>query len=556
MRVLVRWAALTLIAALLLPAEQARAVFGECSNPEYRARFDEALRRIDYDCIERFRVEVATESGPRTIRIIHDRDADWLVSSSEMAEFDRGAAAAAAALAAIGARELEDVTILLADDLPPRDGAGRFSDIAAWTDTQNDGECHIIVYLAGPGSYRRYAAWVIGHEIFHCVQTANLSEAQINSGSVGAGGGGDWWIEGSASWFAALALPDPGPMRQFVAGFNAASDSTALNRLAYEAVVFFLWLGADEPNRVMTFLNRMAHSREESAQRAAMVEALPQAEWLRFASAYLDSDIRHPHGADLGLEPSEGAVWQWSETRTEEMSLEPFVLRRGVVAFECGRWRTTVAPGDLHHARPEEGGAWAPLPRSIETMSGTGGSYRFAAFNAGMSATPLSVVGEMEAGCGGCADIVQTDSCLFGTWQLTSGGAAEWMRRQGAPVQFTTNNESITLRADGTFLTGAFSGAFAGRMPDGTRVSGENQARAGGRWSARGGMLNLCPDLQQARGSGAARLPDRQRMDVPMIAGGPTMTQMRYSCGDGAMSTEVSIPGAPPMTSGYTRSER
>ena len=557
MNSIVRWAALAVILALFFAPAPAGAVFGECSNPDYRARFDEALRPIDYDCIERFRTVVSTPSGSRTIRIVHDRDADWLVSSTEMAEFDRGAAAAATAFAMLGARELEDVTILLADDLPPRDEAGRFSDIAAWTDTQNDNECHVIVYLAGPGSYRRYAAWVIAHELFHCVQAANLSPEQINSGSVGVGGGGDWWIEGSASWFAALALPDPGPLRQFVAGFNTDSDTRPLNRLAYEAVVFFLWLGMDaSPEGVMSFMDQMASSRDETAQRAAMASALPQDDWLRFATAYIDSDIRHPHGVDLGVAPTQGAIWQWGETRTEEFSLEPFVLRRGVVAFECGRWRSSVSQSEMHRARAEEGGAWARLPRNIDTMSGTGGSYRFVAMNADASAAPLSITGELEAGCGACAEIVETDSCLFGTWQLTSGGAAEWMRRQGAPVQFTTNNESITLRSDGTFLTGAFSGAFEGRMPDGAQVSGQSQARAGGRWSARGGMLNLCPDLQQAQGRGTARLPGGQRMSVPMLTGAQALTQMRYSCGDGVMNTEMSIPGAPPITSGYRRTER
>ena len=56
-------------------------------------------------------------------------DADWIADGRAMAEFDRGARLAAAAIARLGAVQLEDITILLADDFPPREGE-RFSDIA------------------------------------------------------------------------------------------------------------------------------------------------------------------------------------------------------------------------------------------------------------------------------------------------------------------------------------------------------------------------------------------------------------------------------------------
>src|SRR5512145_2741192 len=124
--------------------------------------------------------------------------------------------------------------------------------------------------------------------------------------------------------------------------------------------------------------------------------AMAQDRWLDFAEAYLDGRIRHPHGTEISMSPQQGEIWQWSATRTQSIALEPFVLRRGVVAFDCGRWRTAVRPEGMHSARPEDGGAWGALPAAIDTTSGSGGSYRFAAINATTAPVTLAVQGTME----------------------------------------------------------------------------------------------------------------------------------------------------------------
>lgn len=558
MRTWAKWIfALTALGALTSAVSADEPDFGDCSSAAYRGSFDPRLAEVEYDCVERLRVPVSTRSGQRYIRIVHDRNADWIVSSAEMAEFDRGVRGAAEAFARLGGVDLAHVTLLLADDFPPREGArGEFSNMAAYTnfDSGRDGECRIVLYLAGPGSTPEYAAFVAAHEIFHCVQLANLSPEQMSSGSEGLGGGGDWWMEGSANWFAGLSIPDTAPFAADIAAFESDSPTTPLNRMAYGAVVFFFWLGGDmAPGEVMMFLSGMAPSRADSAQRAAMASALPQERWLDFAEAYLDGEIRYPSGAPLTLSPQQGEIWEWSATQTRTAPLDPFVLHRGVLAFQCGRWMTSVTPGAAHSARMEDGGAWNLLPNSIDTTSGSGGNYRFAAINTGGTRSTLSVQGRMEAGCGDCAGIVELDACVVGSWRMTGGGAAEWMRRQGVPGNYSTSNETITFRRDGTFVTGLVGLESHARLRDGGRADGEGQVQAGGRWSAAEGRLNLCADMQLLQGQTVLTTRDGQRVVIPTPSAPPGNSQMSYTCSQASLRTVIPLPGAPPMPAEYTR---
>lgn len=551
-----RWAAVSVIlvlsASVALPA---RAAFGDCATREYWAQFDaryDDARSLEFACVERMRISVASRSGERRIRIVHHPDADWVADGRAMAEFERGARLAAEAIGRLGGVELEDVTILLADDFPPLE-RGRLSDIAGQTDFTYDSECHVLFYLAGPASDTTYTASIVAHELFHCVQTANLTTAQMTSGGAGTGVGGDWWLEGSADWFAALAVPDPALMPANVASFDARTPTTPINRLAYSASIFFLWLAAEEgADRIVPFLRTMANSRSEAAQRAAMAAALPQERWLDFAEAYLDGAIRYPDGRPLGSSPQAGDAWDWSATRTQRLVLEPFVLARATATFQCGRWRASVAPASAHSARPESGGGWAPLPEEIDANAASGGArYRYAAMSAAPSQVTMNIVGTKESGCGDCAGVRTTDACLVGAWRLTGGGAAEWMRRQGVPGSYSTSGEGITFHSDGTFITGVVTGEMHVEGRD-SRGDGRAAAQAGGRWSTSGGVLNMCADMQAF--GGQVTVTSRSGSVTRPLPGAPPATSSeRYTCEGSRLDTERDIPRSPPMPFHYTR---
>lgn len=551
-----RWAlgfvVCALTASVTLPA---RAGFPLCTS-EYLASFDARLATVEYDCVERERWSVSTASGPREVRIIHDLNADWIISSGEMANFDRGVRESIAAFGRLGGDvQLENVTILLADDFPPRESDGEFSNMAGLTETVNDGECRIIFYLVGPASRPEYAPWLVAHEFFHCVQAANQTVAQLEStGGAGTGRGGDWWLEGSATWFAALAVPEMGPLEQFLRDFDADSPTVALNDMAYGAVVFFLWYAAEtSPAGVMSFLHGMAESADASAQHAAMLSLLPQERWLDFGEAYFDRNIPHPHGIELLFEYNTGDDWTWTATRTQNVELAPFTLVRGVARFRCGTWANSTSSNSVYSARPGAGGEWTELPASLEaTADSGGGPFLVEAINASTSDVRLAITGRQERSCAGCAGVTTRDSCVVGTWQLVGGGPAEWMRRQGVPDNISVSNGIVQFRADGTFVTAISRADIDQRYDPDVRVQGQVRSQATGRWSTSGGRLNLCESTQA--GDGAVGISTEHAATIiPNVSSPPSASREAYTCAGGSLNTEREMRGMSPMPFNYAR---
>ncbi len=156
-----------------------------------------------------------------------------------MRDFERGVRASVAALGTLGRYSIGDVTILLAY-LFPLPATEAFSGIMAMANGAADSsECQIVLYLIGSGASREEAATTVAHEIFHCVQAATYSPGQY--GAYRRVGGAAWWIEGSAKWFASLALPDDSMYQSRVDTFDALSPDTPLHRMTYSALPFFLW---------------------------------------------------------------------------------------------------------------------------------------------------------------------------------------------------------------------------------------------------------------------------------------------------------------------------
>jgi hypothetical protein len=478
-------------------------------------------------------------------------------------EFERGLRGAADALSLISTFRLDDVTVMLIDGPPPREASSdRFSNIAAQADA-SDGECRIAVYLLSAGATVEHAAYVIAHEFFHCVQEASLSPAQMSSGSAGTGVGGDWWIEGSADWFAALSLPEIGPLDDRAYHFDSASADTPLYEMAYEAVVFFLWLNDEVgPSGVMPFLHQMAPRAGAGAQRSAMQRALTTDQWLSFAQAYIDSDIKHPHGTALSINPSGGETWHWAETRTERIILEPFAIRRGWMEFGCGEWTTEVQPSESYATRTESG-SWGELPESIDASDGDESRFRFVGFAARSSDRTLHARVDIEAGCQPCGGSSAIDACVVGRWRETGGGPIEWMDKlmqRPKVVEGERHNVVKVYESDGTFLTTPLTAELttAAETDEGD-VRGEGQAvsRSSGRWSAEDGLLNLCQDRLHFEGQVEITVPDgiTTTMTVPAPMG-PESATMRYTCSETSLETSLTFPGIPePMVTQYSRIE-
>ncbi len=515
----------------------ARAGFTDCNNRAYIAQFDARLAdEPGFLCVESGRTPVTSASGTTEIRIIQHLVSDWAMAPGALRAIKNGVAASAAAMPSLGDFEFSNVTILLVDGLGPTGGSENFGDVAAWTNFLPGDECRITLWLLGPGATADYGASVVAHELFHCVQRASLSTAQMRSGGAGAAIGGTWWLEGSADWFSTVAAPSQRFMRDRVRVFDTDSPRVALNRMAYEAYVFFAWLGgADGRESVVPFLRGMASSASEPAQRRAMAAALPADQWLRFAQDYRDQKVRDGHGADIGSTPQPGDPYTWDATRTQRIELPPFVLARADLTVRCGRWRFEGTPARFHAARPSDGTTWGPLPTALDAMDGAERTLRFVGMNTGTSAVALQVEGTREAACNQCAGTREMDRCLVGAWELTSHGAEQWMRDYGSPVKLTglrRTNNVITLRDDGTFTTGASRIEAEAQGEDNIRATADLASQASGRWSAAGGRFNVCPDTRTQSGT-VTVIVHGKPITVPMDTGPQQDSSQPYTC-DGA----------------------
>lgn len=533
-----------------LNATPARASFGDCNDPHYLGLFDERLATLpagSFDCAVGDPVTVRSDEGISRIRIVQHLEADWALLPGAMRSLKDGVAAAAAAMPRLGSYRIHDVTILLVDGFPPSADAEAQGQIAAWTSFMPGDECRITVWLLGPGATEAYGASMIAHELFHCVETATLTQGQMTTGNVGVAGGGTWWIEGAADWFASVALPPAGYMRGTVDRFDAQAPTTAINAMAYEAYVFFAWLGgAHGEGAVMPFLRQMPESTSEGAQRAAMASALPADDWLRFAEDYVDQNIRDGQGASINSTPQPPSeTYSWNATRTQRIDLAPFTITRRNLAFECGRWTLAPRPTRYHAGRPE-GGAWGDLPSDLDNLDHEHGDIEFIGMNASGSAVPLAIEGTLAARCQVCgSEPVVLDRCMIGNWEMTTAGVEQWMRERIHNFRVTglsAVGNTLTLNADGTFSTGHSEVRATGT---GGRVTGEGEmaGQTSGRWSTSGGTLNLCYDAGGGSGTVTVRR-DGHDITVPVTTRPPPMMSSQYACSSGSFSQAVDMGAA------------
>lgn len=485
--------------------------FGDCNSVEYLRMFDArlaeglgALGRDDFQCVVALEVPVDTPSGEKRIRVIRHVASDWAEGPGVSASVASGVHGSAAALPRLGDFRIGNATVLLLDDFGPGSRHENFGEIAAWTRIGPNGECLITLWLLGRAARADRAGPVIAHELMHCVQFASLTAGQMGSATPGgASGGGTWWMEGSADWFGTVALP----AAPFIAGrvnrFDIDSPRVALNLMTYDAFVFFAWLGgAQGPDAVLPFLHGMAESSHASAQQAAMREVLPADGWLQFAKDYLDQRIRDGHGASIGSAPADGDDWTFTETRSERIALDPFVLRRGYVVFECGRWSVRATPAE-HHAVEPARGDWGAFPATVDALDGEPRRFRFAAMPAAERRVDITLRATKDVACEECAGTREIDQCLVGTWRMTNDGMAEFanrMMRGFARVAAVEPNTTMVLSEDRSFTNTTTDAQNAIVAPD-KRGFAQMSGNTSGRWSASGGVLNACPDAHATAGT-------------------------------------------------------
>lgn len=558
-----------IIAALLLAfANPAVASFGDCEDPGYLGLFGGATNPappMGTGCAVAFDIPFTSPEGPRRIRAIHDLSAGWLVSDASLAALEAGVRDAIRAFGPLGAYAIDDVTILilegndlrLSDPASSTDGTLAGTDVSRRPDGSRWGECLITLFaFQAVGMDPENTGYVIAHELFHCIQAATFTDAQLETTT----GGGAWWAEGSAELFAALATTGDTAAADRSRRFaRAVEERVPLNNLTYAMAVFFWWLNdARGTAGIIPFLHQMASSGDESAQRAAMRSALPPADWLRFAQDYVDHDIPHPNGAGLTYATGEGDEHVFEQNRTAWLTLEPFVLTQAAARYGCGEWFNEGAPThDTVAAREAAGRDWGRYPSDVNAREGRPGRYRIAAINTGDSQQRVPIEAERRVACGPCAGSERVDACLVGTWVQSGGGALEWMQSQGMPItRATASAQIITYIGDGSYQTLPFSVELVEEFQSSRgRTIGEGVGGAQaafGRWSADAGMLNICQGAGGVSGtvtitspSGTGTMP----IDVP----GGGQISMSYSCSETTLQTSMDFGSLPPMVTQFSK---
>jgi hypothetical protein len=92
----------------------------------------------------------------------------------------------------------------------------------------------------------------VAHEVFHCLQGWNFG---------GHGSASAWWEEGSAKAMEMLVSEWPQTVTKWAKGFDAASATTPMTSMGYEAYPFWAWLSNRDNDRVISLFDRLPRAR-------------------------------------------------------------------------------------------------------------------------------------------------------------------------------------------------------------------------------------------------------------------------------------------------------
>ncbi len=537
------------VAALVAMPEPAAAQ--SCTIPDYAA---EADSRLTGECDEIERFTIATPSGSRRVRIIGDSAMpDGFTEPYPLVR--QGIERAAAALRTIGTGQVDNLVVLVSGLLPDSDDPDGPTSVHGVAHAVYVDECLMIVYPGNAGS--RELGFATAHEFFHCVQYATASD-QMDAFL--AGQPSDWWVEGTAEWFANLAYRGTGNSDERVRSFDETSPDMALTSLSDSdgAVVFFFWYGENHGYpAIVSLMPTMATSAGEARERSALASLLPPDGFQALAQDYLDREIRQPGSRAIPSAPEDGASIIWvDDNQVEEIEADQLVLHRAELIFTCGTWTVQLSDEEGEWAVSQEPGEWSRLPARIEVPAGEDKRFRLGAMGPGEDGFHVTIAATRADEEGRCrckkpteAEAARLDQCLVGRWELVSGGGNEWLDQQLNMIEqssgtwdsyesnTTAGNRMLTVSRDGLY---EYRNASATRTVHATKKDDVFESRiegvsAGiGTWTARSDLLVTCAISETSGATAELNLDGSiMRMDLPgyltehLYSGGYT-----YVCSD------------------------
>ena len=350
--------------------------------------------------------------------------------------------------------------------------------------------------------------FTLAHEMFHVVQEKLHPSVDRCEAT--------WWIEGTAEWFANLAVHGQDDSRGFLASWDTAIRNLRLIDVEYAAVAFWFW--AAELNGP-TYPLEVARLGEAALSRpSAIASHMTPEEWSNLMFMHLSDALAFPDGRPARIAPDPGPALE-QDAGVVTLSGPALSLQRGQVMLEPGLWTLTLdaaSPGTVALLAHESGAGFDELRPGVPVRRffgcNDGGALLFAAGFGSTGETMARLrIAEAEGG-GDCG------SCMQGTWEMTtprdptaeSERPAAMRALLAAPAEMTTqiihdwDGPRLTLMPQGhyrwadpkTYLT-------TGSGPDGaaevvTRLSANEET---GRFEEREGLLLFRKDSALSTGT-------------------------------------------------------
>lgn len=568
----------------------------DCSVPGYANSADPRLAGYPpCDEVETFNIQ--TPRGPRQVSIIRDRHmpADWHEPNGLVRQ---GIIRSAETLRAIGRGTVPNLVVLITG-LQPREELPDPDDreaVAADERTFHEGvangrsgdECLIVVF---PGNTGRAAlGFTVAHEFFHCVQYALVHDQMTVDGGFSVN---RWWVEGTAEWFANLAYPDSNASARYIPRFDDRTPYEPFFVANYDAFIYWSWYSREWGDaQVLRYLPLTPVSSDAAAQKHAAAEMIVPERWLEFVQAYLDRELRYPDGRRIAVDPEPGETHLWTDTAEQDLAAETLLFHRATLIFTCGKWtiETQGEEGEWEVRDPEEPGAWTKLPEELDVEPGKEKRFLLGAVGLTEAGFRLTIRAtreqESEEACL-CGRFVEQaraegggagrDSCLVGTWQLTSGGLNEWLNRavsqaqrdSGTWASYDSDTEAeeegrrLIIGEDGRYHYGASSIGWSqeATTEKGDRYASRIRSVGGGAgfWTTKDGMLNVCAASESSGATAELQFKDEHMtVELPNFLSEHLYSgAYYYECSGATLSLRhTEVPRTPfPMEWSYRRVE-
>lgn len=416
-----------------LPGKASAEPWAKCMEPDYLSSFDPRMTPQPCEVVTTARIN--WRGGHKNLRVIRPTAMPAGDNADLISRVNETARAVGEAMDKMGGGlTTDDITIMMTAYVSPREVDGedvfRKGDIEAEATDMFAHECPISYYKVRTRGTGNNFVFILSHEIFHCIQFRSWSDLNWANG---------WLIEATAEYFAYLAKAEAPP--GFIPDFDAQIQSTAIDRMNYPDVVFYLWLGHTyRPPQVKEFIDS-----------TRSIDRITPDMLFNFAKAYFDQTIQLPFGQRLPSSPRAGrSLTVNGATTIASPAITPYTLTTQTIRFERGKiyhLNAGTAPADARTAwREGAGGISGAMPDTITTCDGPKEFRVIRTTTRSSTAGNITVTAE-PASASAC-------QCPAGIWQETAQSARHYFEQSatGGPgaTRYIAGYRTLTLNADKT----------------------------------------------------------------------------------------------------------